>query len=113
MRRRLDHNEIHLVESLTDSGRITGKDLKPKRFLTNAKIPETGIYKVFHSAHRLPHEVTLLEAQFFPTCSRCGTAVEFELFRPALDIHRDPSFRVCLHSLPVLESGGDSVLMAS
>lgn len=52
-------------------------------FVTGQQVPESGIYRVTHSAHRLPHEVTLLRGEQFPRCSRCGDSVTFELVQTA------------------------------
>jgi hypothetical protein len=48
------------------------------RSKTGAIIPESGIYRVADSAHRLPHEVTLLKGETFPKCQKCADTVTFE-----------------------------------
>ena len=70
---------------------------------TDELVPESGIYKVSHSAHRLPHEVTLLLGKAFPRCEKCGEQVEFRLVRPAPHIIADGDFQVTLFALPVME----------
>lgn len=45
-------------------------------FKTGETIPTTGIYRVKHAEHRLPHDCTLIEGYEFPRCSKCGEAVE-------------------------------------
>lgn len=70
---------------------------------TGTLIPETGIYKVIHSQHRLPHEVILFENEQFPRCSKCGEQVAFELVYPAKEVYADSSFRVVLHELPTID----------
>jgi hypothetical protein len=75
------------------------------RFKTDGVIPQSGIYRVYHAAHRLPHEVTLLKGEKFPKCQKCSDAVTFKLLR-ALDYQsaiKDSSWRVTLYELPVLE----------
>jgi hypothetical protein len=58
----------------------------PMRFhRTGLKIPRSGMYKVTHSRHRLPPQVTLLEGETFPRCARCARSVNFELIEPAYD----------------------------
>jgi hypothetical protein len=47
-------------------------------FKTGQNVPESGIYRVVHGGHRLPHEVTLLKGEAFPRCSKCADQVEFE-----------------------------------
>lgn len=73
-----------------------------KQFRCGEKILESGIYRVVHSNHRLPHEVTLLRDQLFPKCSRCEDSVHFELLRSAPDITFGP-FKVALYALPVTD----------
>lgn len=55
---------------------------------TGAPVPETGIYRVVHSTHRLPHEVVILRGQRFPKCQRCAESVLFELVHAAPDLFR-------------------------
>lgn len=69
-------------------------------FRAGEPITETGIYRVFHSEHRVSHEVTLLAGQVFPTCAECGSDVHFELLRSAPEISRDTSFRINLYMVP-------------
>jgi hypothetical protein len=71
-----------------------------KNFRCGEKILESGIYRVFHRNHRLPHEVTLLRDQLFPRCVNCEDSVYFELIRSAPDITLAP-FKVALYALPV------------
>jgi hypothetical protein len=69
---------------------------------TGQEIPKSGIYRVIHRQHRLPHEVTLLNGETFPRCAKCGNLVEFELIQAA-SYHLDgDSFHVRLYALPVL-----------
>lgn len=53
-----------LVKSASSSMR------KQPTFRTGEPIPESGIYRVIHKAHRLPHEVTLVWGQAFPRCAK-------------------------------------------
>jgi len=74
------------------------------QFKTGTVIPKNGIYRVTHSAHRLPHEVTLLKGEKFPKCQKCSDAVAFKLIR-VLDetqVTREFSWRVTLYELPAL-----------
>lgn len=68
---------------------------------TGQKVPESGIYRVTHGDHRLPHEVTLLKDQTFPRCSQCADLVEFTVvaIAPAMGERRG---RIVLYELPVL-----------
>jgi len=81
------------------------------RFKTDAVIPESGIYRVMHAAHRLPHEVTLLKGEKFPKCQKCSHAVTFKLLR-ALNYSaavKDSSWRITLYELPVVENDLPSI----
>ncbi len=69
-------------------------------------IPQTGIYRVFHSNHRLSHDVTLLQGEKFPECITCKDDVHFELLRPAPQIGTDASFMrepIRLYQIPHLD----------
>jgi hypothetical protein len=50
--------------------------MRNHRFGTGAVIPSTGIYRVIHRAHRLPHEATLFKGETFPKCQKCGYAAK-------------------------------------
>lgn len=69
-----------------------------ERFKTGEVVPHSGIYKVSHAEHRLPHEVTLLRANPFPPCARCGNSVTFRLLR-AVTVDR---FAITLNVIPPL-----------
>jgi len=43
-------------------------------------VPQSGIYRVEHDAHRLMHECTLVKDTRFPKCRKCAS-VRFELLR--------------------------------
>lgn len=77
-----------------------------KQFRCGDKILESGIYRVFHRNHRLPHEVTLLRDQLFPKCAKCEDSVYFELVRSAPDITLGP-FKVALYALPANDEEED------
>ena len=66
-------------------------------------IPESGIYRVVHAPHRLPHEVTLIGGQTFPPCAQCHEDVRFELVRELPELERQRRGHVSLYSLPVLD----------
>ena|SRR5579864_991872 len=87
---------IFLVKS---SAMLRGK------FKTGAIIPTSGIYQVIHSAHRLPHEVTLLRGETFPKCQKCANAVTFKLVRELSyqAVIRELPWRVTLYELPALD----------
>ncbi len=66
-------------------------------------IPRTGLYKVEHSEHRLPAQVTLRKGEIFPPCSACDASVLFSLLKAAPAESDDKVFKVVLYSLPVLD----------
>jgi len=77
--------------------------VKPQKFNTGETVPESGIYRVLHGEHRLPHEVTLLAGQIFPRCSKCKDSVHFEVVRHAAHIQAQPGFNVVVYELPAFE----------
>jgi hypothetical protein len=60
-----------------------GRLAKDHFYKTGDVVPSTGIYSVFHSEHRLPHEVILIGGDVFPRCSKCPVGVTFALVREA------------------------------
>jgi hypothetical protein len=80
------------------------------KFKTGMVIPASGIYEVIHSAHRLPHEVTLLRAETFPKCQKCADIVTFKLIRELSyqSIIRELPWRVTLYELPVIDDAAST-----
>ena len=75
--------------------------VKPSELRTGCAVLDSGIYRVIHSQHRLPSEVTLITNQPFPRCSKCAEPVYFELVRSDPDIGISHSgFKVMLYELP-------------
>jgi len=89
---------------------VPEKMVKRPRFRTDEVVAQSGIYRVRHRKHRLPHEVTLLKDEQFPRCSKCRNAVVFELVRDVTftDQSRERDSRIRLYELPVLEDGKQS-----
>ena len=71
------------------------------RFRTGEAVPETGIYRVNHSRHRLHHEAILCKDERFPRCAKCSDHVLFELAYSAPDLFS--GFRPPIYELPVIE----------
>lgn len=71
-------------------------------------IPVSGIYRVIHAQHRLPHEVTLIAGQIFPPCAKCHEEVRFQMLRELASLERRGN--VSLYSLPVLDDDEDSTI---
>ena len=69
-------------------------------FRAGERIPESGVYRVFHPEHRVSHEVTLLAGETFPRCVKCDFAVRFELVHAAPHVHDGSSFRIRLFEIP-------------
>jgi hypothetical protein len=80
------------------------------KFKTGAVIPASGIYQVMHSAHRLPHEVTLLRGETFPKCQKCVGPVTFKLVRELSyqAVIRELPWRLALYELPVIDDAASS-----
>lgn len=90
---------LYLARSSSGTKRL------PPVFRTGERIPESGIYQVVHSKHRLPHEVTLLRHEEFPRCAKCQDAVKFRLVRSvnAAAMERASTPRISLYELPVFD----------
>jgi len=74
--------------------------------VTGGLVPETGIYEVSHSAHRLPDQVTLLAGKEFPRCQACQEPVTFKLQQRLPSADKSLHFRMNLYQLPVLDRFG-------
>jgi hypothetical protein len=49
------------------------------------RVPQSGIYRVYHHSHRLMHEATLIKDELFPHCRQCAGEVRFEFIHPLKD----------------------------
>jgi hypothetical protein len=88
---------LYLVKSAPE------KMVKRPTFHTDETVRQSGIYQVRHKKHRLPHEVTLLEDQYFPRCAQCDGAVVFELVRAVMNEAEAGTSQIRLYELPVIE----------
>lgn len=52
-------------------------------YQTGQTVLYSGVYRVIHAGHRLPHAVTICKGESFPRCARCADAVTFELLHAA------------------------------
>lgn len=68
--------------SFENSGRLHAGDIAP----------QSGIYRVYHRAHRLPHDVYVNAGSRLPECRRCGRDAEFGLRLPGPDLNADFDF---------------------
>jgi hypothetical protein len=62
------------------------------RFVPGAVAPRSGVYRVHHYAHRMPHLVTLTSGTVLPECKRCGDKVRFAPMIAAEPINVDVDF---------------------
>src|SRR5438105_203086 len=83
-------------------GKNSAEKPERRKFSSGEAVPTSGIYKVTHAEHRLPHEVTVLSGQIFPPCAKCGNAVIFRLLRVIQD--SDTPFTITLHQIPEIEA---------
>lgn len=63
-------------------------------YRAHEKVPQTGLYRVLHYQHRLPHSVVMRQGQHFPACNKCGERVSFKLSRMAEPLISDRDFMV-------------------
>ena len=82
--------------------------MSENKFNTGQTVPHSGIYRVIHAGHRLPHEVTLVAGEVFPRCCKCRDAVQFEVIRRASLAQTDSSFKIVVYELPVVEEEDNS-----
>ena len=73
-------------------------------YQSSETIPVSGIYRVSHDQHRLPHEVTLIAGQVLPPCAQCHAQVRFELVRELPALARDRRGQVSLYRLPEIDT---------
>src|SRR5579863_5680968 len=56
-------------------------------------VKQSGIYEAIHErAHREPHDVVMIESDFFPPCDTCSDQVRFRIVRTAPYIFTDKDF---------------------
>lgn len=97
---------IHLVKQESNDPETLLQEAMAETYKTGEVVPHSGIYRVSHNEHRLPHEVTLLRANSFPPCAKCGNTVRYKLLR-AVTVDR---FSITLNAIPELT---DSQVMAA
>jgi hypothetical protein len=49
----------------------------------------SGLYRVYHYKHRLPHEVFIPAGTVFPKCKKCGEMVQFAPLLAGEDLSQD------------------------
>ena len=63
-----------------------------KIYRPGQKAPRTGLYRVVHYQHRLPHDVVIKQGEVFPSCNRCGQRVTFSISSTADVLSADQDF---------------------
>jgi len=63
-----------------------------KIYRSGEAVPCTGLYRVSHYQHRMPHDAVLRHGEVFPACNKCGERVMFRLFTNAGPISKDQDF---------------------
>ena len=62
------------------------------RLIPGEIAPRSGVYRVHHYAHRMPHLVTVTVGTILPECKRCGDKVRFAPMIAAEPISNDVDF---------------------
>ena len=62
------------------------------RFVPGTIAPRSGVYRVHHYAHRMPHLVTVTAGTVLPECRGCGDKVRFAPMIAAEPINNDVDF---------------------
>src|SRR4051812_20124699 len=106
LKKKRQQRGIYLVEPTSSDPETLLQEAMAETYKTGEVVPHSGIYRVSHNEHRLPHEVTLLRANSFPPCAKCGNNVAYQLLR-AVTVDR---FSVVLNAIPELT---DSQVMAA
>ena len=55
-------------------------------------VEQSGIYRAYHRAHRMPHNVFVPLGTRLPACQRCGDDVEFALLMAGPEVEGDYDF---------------------
>ncbi|HEV2961934.1 MAG TPA: hypothetical protein VG649_08940 [Candidatus Angelobacter sp.] len=63
-----------------------------KTYRSGEQVPSTGLYRVSHYQHRMPHDAVLRRGEVFPACNKCGERVTFKLSANAEPISNDQDF---------------------
>ncbi|HLJ87146.1 MAG TPA: hypothetical protein VKZ53_10005 [Candidatus Angelobacter sp.] len=66
--------------------------LAERTYHPGEQVPQTGLYRVFHYQHRMPHDVLIDQGRSFPTCDKCGSRVAFQLSANAEPLTCDQDF---------------------
>src|SRR3954470_23825412 len=94
--RKRQQRGIHLVKPKSEESETLVRGAMGIKFNTGEIVPQSGIYQVIHTEHRLPHEATLLRSTPSPPCAESGGEVNFKLLR-AVTVD---SFAIVLNVIP-------------
>lgn len=85
---------------------VSGDEQPPSPFFrVYEDVPFTGVYRVFHSTHRVSHEVVLRAGEVFPRCNKCDEDVHFELLQPVSALRTGSDFdNIRVYEIPHPES---------
>jgi hypothetical protein len=61
-------------------------------FKPGDKVPVSGVYRVTHDRHRMPHKVFAFDGDEFPACKKCGNLMRFTPRQAATHIESDLGF---------------------
>ncbi|HSE48667.1 MAG TPA: hypothetical protein VLA96_05615 [Terriglobales bacterium] len=64
----------------------------PGRLRAGVIVEQSGIYRAYHRAHRMPHNVFVPSGTRLPECQRCGDDVEFALLMAGPEVEGDYDF---------------------
>src|SRR5436190_21161148 len=53
-----------------------GEKTNKKTYRAGQQVPQTGLYRVVHYQHRLPHNSVMRKGDAFPLCNKCGGRVD-------------------------------------
>ncbi len=71
---------------------------RPLAMMPGDVCTRTGVFRVMHYQHRVPHDVVVYFGDRFPTCHKCGTRVRFQQIlssdstNPTIPVEQDLDF---------------------
>ena len=84
---------LALLQFLVLATEIRGGKLESSSRLEPGDVaPRSGVYRVHHYAHRMPHLVIVPAGTTLPKCKRCGEKVRFVPMVAAEPIEADVDF---------------------
>jgi len=65
-----------------------------KTYRSGQQVPQTGLFRVVHYQHRLPHNAVMRKDDRFPLCNKCGHRVAFSLSETVHALNADEDFKL-------------------